>query len=169
MGKVKIILDADVLIHFSKAEKLSLLPNILPEYECSILSAVYEEVISLQKQIDNQVTYMKNMSVTQFNPLGHMKREYVRLRTKYGKGESACMAYCKFTKDVIGSSNLRDIKAYCTEHHITYLTTLDFVYYAFVRGIMTKEECNSFIKDVNSKGSKLPTVNIEAYSPNSLI
>ena len=33
MGKAKIVLDADVLIHFSKAERLSLLPEILPEYE----------------------------------------------------------------------------------------------------------------------------------------
>ena len=30
MENVKIILDADVLIHFAKAEKLSLLPTILP-------------------------------------------------------------------------------------------------------------------------------------------
>ena len=28
MGKVKIVLDADVLIHFLKAERLSLLPEI---------------------------------------------------------------------------------------------------------------------------------------------
>ena len=36
MGKVKIVLDADVLIHFSKAERLSLLPEILPEYEYTV-------------------------------------------------------------------------------------------------------------------------------------
>jgi hypothetical protein len=29
MENVKIILDADVLIHFAKAEKLSLLPTVL--------------------------------------------------------------------------------------------------------------------------------------------
>ena len=39
MEKVKIILDADVLIHFSKAGKLSLLPTILPEYDHAILNA----------------------------------------------------------------------------------------------------------------------------------
>lgn len=33
MEKVKIILDADVLIHFAKAGRLSMLPEILPEYD----------------------------------------------------------------------------------------------------------------------------------------
>ena len=44
MAKVKIVLDADVLIHFSKAGRLSLLPNILPEYEYTVLSVVYDEI-----------------------------------------------------------------------------------------------------------------------------
>ena len=48
MGKVKIVLDADVLIHFSKAERLSLLPEILPEYEYTVLNVVYGEVKSIQ-------------------------------------------------------------------------------------------------------------------------
>ena len=57
MEKVKIILDADVLIHFSKAGKLSLLPTILPEYDYAILSAVYDETISIRTQIDNQIMF----------------------------------------------------------------------------------------------------------------
>lgn len=48
MEKVKIVLDADVLIHFAKGDMLSFLPDILPEYEHVILSAVYEEVTSIR-------------------------------------------------------------------------------------------------------------------------
>ena len=113
MKKIKIILDADVLIHFSKAGKLSLLPTILPEYDHTILSAVYEETLSIRTQIDNQINFLKNMEVLPFNPTGQMRLEYASLRSKYGKGESACMAFCRFTNNVIGSSNLRDIKEYC--------------------------------------------------------
>lgn len=40
MEKVKIILDADVLLHFAKAGRLSLLPEILPEYEHVVLSII---------------------------------------------------------------------------------------------------------------------------------
>ncbi len=107
MEKTKIILDADVLIHFSKAGKLSLLPTILSEYDHVILSAVYDETVSIRTQIDNQVRFLKNMTVLPFAPFGQMKMEYARLKSKYGKGESACMAFCRFTNNVIGSSNQR--------------------------------------------------------------
>ena len=43
MEKVKIILDADVLLHFAKAGRMSMLPEILPEYEHVVLSTVYDE------------------------------------------------------------------------------------------------------------------------------
>ena len=31
-GKTKIVLDADVVIHFAKGELLSLIPSIFPDY-----------------------------------------------------------------------------------------------------------------------------------------
>lgn len=169
MEKTKIILDADVLIHFSKAGKLSLLPTILPEYDHAILSAVYDETVSIRTQIDNQILFLKNMDVLPFAPTGQMKLEYAKLISKYGKGESACMAYCRFTHNVIGSSNLKDIMNYCETQHITYLTTLDFLYYAYTRGKMSKEECDDFIHEVNAKGSKLPSIDISRYFPNTQI
>lgn len=169
MEKVKIILDADVLLHFAKAEKLSMLPEILPEYEHVVLSAVYDEIGSIQNQLDNQVLFLKNISKETFNPTGEMLVEYARLLQTFGKGESACMAYCRYTHNVIGSSNLKDIKEYCERQQITYLTTLDFLYYAFVRGKMSAEECEQFVKEVVAKGSKLPTVDFERYLPNALI
>ena len=113
MAKVRIVLDADVLIHFSKGGMLSLLPDILPEYEHVILSTVYEEIHSIRNQVDNQVRFLKNITLEQFNPTGDMLKEYALLLKNFGKGESACMAYCKFTHHVIGSSNLKDIKEYC--------------------------------------------------------
>ena len=103
----KIVLDADVLIHFSKAGRLSQLPEIFPEYKYVVLSTVYNEIKSLQKQLDQQIFYLKNIEKEDFSPSGEMRREYARLSTRYGKGESACMAYCRFTDNVIGSSNLR--------------------------------------------------------------
>lgn len=42
--KIQIVLDADVIIHFSKGDRLALLPTILPEYEYIVLSKVYEEI-----------------------------------------------------------------------------------------------------------------------------
>ncbi len=143
---------------------MSLLPEILPEYECIVLSVVYEEVKSIRTQLDTQVRILKNISLHPFAPTGEMAREYAILSSRFGRGESACMAYCKFNHDVLGSSNLRDISAYCQANDITYLTTLDFLYYAFIRKKMTKTECDAFIKEVNGKGSKLPVVDISTYA-----
>lgn len=165
MEKVKIILDADVLIHFSKGEMLSILPEILPEYEHVVLSVVYDEIISIHNQLDNQIHFLKNISLENFNPTGEMMKEYALLRQNFGKGESACMAFCKFTHHVIGSSNLKDIKEYCQKEQITYLTTLDFLYYAYRRGTLSAEECSQFISKVIAKGSRLPIVDITKHVP----
>ena len=163
-GKIQIVLDADVVIHFSKGGLLSLLPRIFPDYEYVLLEAVHEELLSdIRTQIDNQMTLLKNITLLPFAPRGEMLREYAMLRSRFGKGESACMAYCLFTHNVIGSSNLRDIRAYCEEKQIVYLTTLDFLWYAWRKHLMTTDEVKAFISDVRSKGSKLPEVDIEKY------
>ena len=85
------------------------------------------------------------------------------LRQKYGKGESACMAYCKYTNNVIGSSNLKDIKNYCEQNGVTYLTTIDFLYYAIRRELMSIAEAQQFLSDVISQGSKLPLIDFSTY------
>ena len=168
--KTKIVLDADVVIHFSKGEMLSLLPGIFPDYEFVLLKAVHEELLSeVRIQVDNQIRLLRNITLLPFTPHGEMLREYARLKTRFGKGESACMAYCLFNHDVIGSSNLRDIRAYCEEHQITYLTTLDFLWYGWRKGLLSAAKAQDFICKVRAEGSKLPEVDIEQYVCRSII
>lgn len=165
--KVKIVLDADVIIHFSKGGLLSMLPRIFPEYEYIVLDKVYDELLSIRNQLDNQIHYFGNITTVKFSPSDEMMREYAVLKNKFGDGESACMAYCRYTSNIIGSSNLRDIRKYCSEHHITYMTTLDFLYYAWYRDLLTEEACVAFIAEVTAKGSRLPNVkSIFDYTPN---
>ncbi len=168
--KTQIVLDADVVIHFSKGGRLSMLPTILPNYEYVLLEAVHEELLSdVRTQIDHQIALLKNIKLLPFAPRGEMLREYAMLRSRFGKGESACMAYCLFTNNVIGSSNLRDIRAYCEEKKIVYLTTIDFLWYAWQYGLMTPAEISSFISEVRAKGSKLPEVEIEKYACKTIL
>jgi predicted nucleic acid-binding protein len=167
--KTKIVLDADVIIHFIKAGQLSLLPDIFPEYEYLILDVVYNEVTvnkASKIQIDRTIQFFsKRISNVKFDPQGASRMEYAKLLATLGRGESACMVYCRDHQDVLGSSNLRDIREYCLAHQITYLTTIDFLYYAFVRGKLSKSECDEFIQEVISKGSKLPRIDISTYLP----
>lgn len=169
--KTKIVLDADVIIHFVKGGRFSLLLDIFPEYQYVILDVVYGEVTvsrMMKIQIDNTLGFFSSRIVkVKFDPKGESRLEYALLRDKLllGKGESACMVYCRDNRDVLGSSNLKDIKEYCRDNGITYLTTVDFLYYAYIRKKMTKEEVESFIDEVRAKGSNVPIVDIENYIP----
>lgn len=124
--KTKIVLDSDVLIHFSKANCLSVLPKIFPEFEYIILDIVYNEIKTLQDEIDKHIHHFNSFTFIEFNPQGDMFKEYAQLIKSFGRGESACMSYCKYNNDIIGSSNIKDIKDYCKKEKIVYLTTLDF-------------------------------------------
>lgn len=164
MSKTKILLDADVIIHFSVAGKLSFLPAILDEYEHIVLSKVFEELRKTERTcINNMEQTFHNISVHKFAPQGAMLQEYACLLATRGKGESACMAYCKFNKDIIGSSNLKDIHDYCLSNNITYLTTFDFLYFAIQRNKMSIAEARQFVCDVKANGSKLPDKDIATY------
>lgn len=159
MSKVKIILDGDVIIHFAKGEMLGTLPTIFPSYDFIVLDTVYGEIHGdIKKQLDKQIDLLKNIGVVSFAPTGEQMKEYANLKKSLGKGESASLVYCRWNNDVIGSSNLRDIKEYCTQYDITYLTTFDFLYFAVKNKIITQKEACGFINKVKAKNSKLPSV-----------
>ena len=162
--KVKIVLDADVIIHFAKGGMLAQLPTFLPEYEFVVLDIVKREI---QKptliQLENQIAYIKNLKEIAFGATSEEKKEYARLTQILGKGESACMVYCRFNQNVVGSSNLRDIADYCNQWQITYLTTLDFLYYGVKNKRISQQEALDFIKNVTSAGSILPTMDFTTY------
>ena len=110
--KTKIVLDADVIIHFIEAGNFSLLPDIFPEYEYIVLDVVYNEVSKnnkTKKFIDNYLHHFPKLKQETFAPKGESIKEYFSLQRVLGKGESACMVYCRDNRDVLGSSNLRDI------------------------------------------------------------
>lgn len=168
MGKEgKIVLDSDVIIHFYKGGLLAILPNIFPNYEYVVLPQVYDEmkVAETRQYLDKLSGWMKKITLLPFDPDGEMLQEYLRLKDELdlGKGESACMVYCRYNQDVLGSSNLKDTVEYCKENHITYLTTLDFLYYAIKHNIISIKRANEFITTVKSKGSRLPDVDMMSY------
>ncbi len=171
--KTKIVLDADVIIHFTKGECLWLLFNIFPEYEYIILDVVYDElkrnreIRAALNKLENQ---LKKLNIITFAPKGISIRDYAQLRTSKGAGESACLIYCKDNQDVLGSSNLKDILDFCKQHNIAYLTTLDFLYYAYTRKLMTAQDCFLFVQTVIAKGSILPKgFDVEIYTCNVII
>lgn len=166
--KIQIVLDADVIIHFSIGGYLHLLPQVIPDCAFVVLSIVRNELrADTKNELDNHITYLKNISLIEYNPVGEERREFARLTSLsglcLGKGESACMTYARYHHNVVGSSNLKDIKEYCSEFKIAYLTTWDFLYYAYKAGLMTKEDVYEFAAKVRNAGSILPDNDLETY------
>ena len=162
MGKDEklVLLDSDVIIHLFRAERLSLLQELYPD-RIIILDVVYLELLqnpTINKQIENLLRF-KQAKIYDFPTQNdEVMKEYIFLTQSQlkGKGESACMAVCRFDKNILASSNLRDIKPYCTQHNIQYLTTLDLLAIAFQRQVISEADADQCIKDIKANGSRLP-------------
>lgn len=166
--KKKIILDADVVIHFCKGEQLGMLPKIFPN-KMFIPDIVYRESLSRDNRIQvNNLISFKLVTELEIKAEINVLKEYKRLvnTLRLGKGESICLAYCKYHNDVIASSNLLDIKQYCQENSIEYITTMEFLAEAYRTGKMSESDCDYFIFKVKSKNSHLPCNSIEEFLKN---
>lgn len=163
----RILVDADVISHFISGGQFGLLPHIF-HYKKVLLDIVANELRASRKF----KTYIDNVTRTGFIEEIHFQGkkevliEYAKLIRTFGKGESACMAYCKFNKDFLASSNLRDISKYCEENEISYLTTMDLLVEALKTKQLTEQECDEFIIKVKVAGSKLPVNCVAAYMLN---
>ncbi|MGJ5642815.1 hypothetical protein [Formosa sp. S-31] len=166
-GKI-ILIDADVVSHFIKAREIYSLNSIF-DYEIRLLDKVYDELnnnLTWKTEIDNLIA-QKVLIVEPFPETNNeIKKEYFHIKKLMfkGDGESACLAYVRYTKNIIASSNLKDIKNYCNLHDIEYLTTMDFLCHALNTGIFTIERCNTFIEKVLQKKGKLPVRKMEDYT-----
>jgi predicted nucleic acid-binding protein len=155
-GEPKILLDADVVIHFIKAGQQLLLPKVFPN-RFVMLDKVHKELTirdSKALPINNFLTWCK-IPIIPIPVNAEIVREYARLKRELGEGEAACLAVARYTKDYVASSNLKDIYDYCNEHGIIYYTTMDLLLELYNQGIMNEAACDQFIVDVKSKGSRL--------------
>lgn len=149
---VLILLDADVTIHLFKADKISLLNILFPD-RVRMLDIVLSELLkspTMRSDVENLFHFKQIEEITfptTSNP--QLFKEYISLKNIIkGPGERACLLYCKYYQHIIASSNTKDIKPYCEEHSIAYLTTLDILVIAIHRGKLTNQEANECIKKI---------------------
>lgn len=80
------------------------------------------------------------------------------------------MSYCRFTENVVGSSNFKDIRDYCNNNNILYIGTVDFLYYGIKNKIIKQKEAEDILKKMIEKGSKLPQgINFSNYNPTNIL
>lgn len=168
--EVLILLDADVIIHFFKAESLSLLFELYPKRLC-MLDVVLKELLNnrtMRDQVENLFTFkqVEEIKFTTSLPMAVFS-EYIQLKKSgKGEGESATLIYCKHHAHIIASSNTKDIKNFCDTHSVAYLTTLDILCIAVHNGKLTEKEADQLIEQILQKGSKLSDNNVSSYRKN---
>ncbi|NLL56878.1 MAG: hypothetical protein GX242_06670 [Clostridiales bacterium] len=177
-GTKKIILfDCDVISHFISNNCLDDLPLILAPHQCTILDYVYNEVAFHPFRIAFVNKLIKDEKLLHMNfPNNNMdiKREFARIKQSnhlIGDGERACMAVAKFHKDIIASSNFRDVAPYCERHKIYYLGTIDILSIAVEKGIYNESKCDNFIQNaVKFNKAKFPNgvTQMRYYIPRDL-
>lgn len=157
MNKVKILLDADVLIHLFKADKISLLQELFPK-RLVMLDVVLNELRSnthINKSLDS-IFIFSGIEEIAF-PTSSNKNllvEFIQLKKKIGgSGECATLLYCKYNSHIIASSNTKDIIPYCATHAISYITTLDIFAIAIHKSFMTIDEVNACIVKITLNNS----------------
>lgn len=155
-----ILIDADVLSHFISGGQITLIHKIFP-YPIKVLDKVYAEISRMpgkKSEVDNLLKFKLIEQIPFPEDQPEIKKEYLHIKKLMfkGDGESACLAIVRYSKDILASSNLKDIASYCKMHQITYLTTMDFLCQAVKNGQLTESDCDDFIQRVLKAGSRLP-------------
>jgi hypothetical protein len=152
----KILLDSDVVIHFIKGGQSILLPKAYPG-RFVMLDKVHTELSGRHSDslpIQNFLNWCGIPIIAM--PLSKdIYKEYASLKKGMGDGEAACLAVARYQKEFVASSNLSDIRTYCEQNGIVYLTTMDILLEIYEQGLLTEAECDQFIYDVKSKNSRL--------------
>lgn len=168
-----ILIDADVLSHFISGGQITLLPHIFP-YPIKILDKVYAEISRMpgrKTEVDNLLNFKLIEQIPFPEDQPEIKKEYLHIKKLMfkGDGESACLAVVRYSKDILASSNLKDIASYCKMHQITYLTSMDFLCQAVKNGQLTESDCNDFIQRVLKAGGKLPVKKLGEYECREIV
>jgi predicted nucleic acid-binding protein len=165
--KVLILLDADVIIHLFKADKLSVLPQLYKN-RLVILDIVLDELRnnrSIRNYIDNFFLFAGVDELkfpTTSNP--DLFSDFIKLKDRIdGQGERACVVYCKHYKHIIASSNTSDILNFCIENSIAFLTTLDIFAIALKNGIFSNNDVADSIHMILKQGSYLCCNSIDEH------
>lgn len=166
---MKIVLDADVIIHFIQTGYLLRLPSFIPNHEFVVLDSVFNEVINRdQKEVlTKQIMWVKNITLLSKDKEFDVQtmKTFFELKRQFGEGESACMAYCYHHRDdTVGSNNTNDITEFCEQNEIPYLTTTELLHIGVKNGVISLDEAYQFIRSLTAHDTYIKPLDM---SPNA--
>lgn len=155
-----LVLDADFLSSYSWVGRLDILEKLYSG-RMVILDEVMDEINRVPHLAEKVTACITNESIQRVSMIA-ASAEALELAKyleegKYGRGESACMAYLKHNAGTMGSNNLADIKRFCVDNHKRLITTGDALYQALKSGIITLNDGDTIWTKMIDKHRKLPT------------
>ncbi len=158
-----LVLDADLLSCFLHTNRLALLATLYPQ--AIILDVVRSEinkVPSLRSALA-QVTQSGWFSLISLDVPSDEATEYAsltrkrRLPSPLGHGEAAVMAWVRYNGGTVGSNNLRDVRAYCQDNTLRFMTIRAIVADAVInRELLSMADAESFWAAMLTKKRRLP-------------
>ena len=175
ISKRKILIDADVVSHFVTGGEANVIDKIFPDNAIYILDKVHAELQQWRyPRVRSEISILLSKKIIRLMDFpednAEIVKEYAYIKTKLfkGDGESACLAVARHNKHILASSNLKDIKSYCSMHKVDYLTTMDFLCEALRTKFFDEKRCNNFITKVIYSRSRLPVTNMKEYTCRSI-
>lgn len=166
-----ILVDADLVSHFITAVEAENIHLIFPDNPIQMLDKVHAELQNWKSAhvgfVIADLLKKKRIKLIDFpEDNEEIKKEYFHIKKILfkGDGESACLAVARYNKNILASSNLRDIKSYCIMHKIEYLTTMDFLCHALAAAVFNEARCDAFLQKVIAAGGKLPVKRMKEYT-----
>ena len=161
-----VILDADFVSSFAWVNSLNILEKLYSK-RMIILEEVLEElnrVPHLASRVELSISngHIKCEAMFADSPEALQLAELLETG-RYGTGEAACMAYLTQHDGILGSNNLSDVKAFCTQNNKRLLTTADVMYQAYEKSLISLEEADKIWTDMLSKRRKLPASSFSEY------
>jgi len=146
-----ILLDCDVISHFIVNSSIDDLPKILAPHQCVVLDYVYSEVAARPMRLAFLDSIIRSGQIQKMDfPVDfEINKEFAKIKSSkplIGDGERACMAVALFDKNIVASSNFRDVGPYCKANNILYLGTLDILSIAVTKEIYDENQCDTFIQ-----------------------
>jgi hypothetical protein len=166
-----ILVDADLVSHFITAGEAESIHLVFPDNPIHMLDKVHAELQNWKNPnvgfIISGLLKKNRIRLIDFPEDNEaIKKEYFWVKSMLfkGYGESACLAVARYNKNILASSNLKDIKSYCVMHKIDFLTTMDFLCHALANGIFDEARCDAFLQKILDAGGKLPVKKMKDYT-----
>jgi len=157
--ELPLVLDSDVLSSFAWVNRLDILEKLYAK-NIIVLEEVINELSKIEHIAKRVESCIKRGSIRLVSIPANAPEalELARLLKsgRYGRGEAACLAYLKYNFGSLGSNNISDVKAVCSEKNICLLTVPDIISDAYQTNIITKEEANKIWVNMINKKRKLP-------------